>query len=73
VNWSATRFQASWMAVVTNNTLDIFNPTGGTSQIDAFMLLGIHSTNIDEFLLTICIIWSSTSCSTCYHGTSWRK
>jgi len=28
----------------------IFNPLGGISQIDDFMLLGIHSTKYDEFL-----------------------
>ena len=53
VNCSATRFHTSWMAVVLpTKVVDILRPLGGTSQIDAFTLLGIHSTKYDEFLFT---------------------
>ena len=58
VNCSATRFQTSCIAVVLpTKVVDILSPLGGTSQIDAFMLLGIHSTKYDEFLLTTFSIW----------------
>ena len=58
VNCSATRFQTSWMAVeLPTKVVDIFRPLGGTSQIDAFTLFGIHSTKYDEFLLTTFSIW----------------
>lgn len=59
VNCSATRFQTSWMAVeLPTNVVDILSPFGGTSQIEAFTLFGIHSTKYDESLFTtlsICI------------------
>jgi hypothetical protein len=35
------------------NALDIINPTGGISQINAFRLVGIHSTKYDELLSSI--------------------
>jgi len=44
----------------TNVTL-IFNPLGGMSHTDDLMLLGIHSTNYEEFLFCTFNICSSTS------------
>ena len=37
------------------------SPVGGMSQIEALMLLGIHSTKLDEFLFTTCDICTSIS------------
>jgi len=39
----------------------IFNPFGGISQMDDFMLFGIHSTKYEEFLFYTFNIYSSTS------------
>ena len=62
VNCSATRFQVSWTAVVLpTNVVAILRPLGGMSQIEAFTLLGIHSTKYELFLFTTLIICSSTS------------
>ncbi|KPI82471.1 hypothetical protein ABL78_8518 [Leptomonas seymouri] len=44
VNCSPTRRNISWMHVLLPmNVTDIFRPFGGISQIDDFMLFGIHS------------------------------
>lgn len=52
-NCAVTRFHTSWMAVLfPTKVADIFNPTGATLQIEALVLMGIHSTKRDESLLT---------------------
>merc|ERR1719356_1936382 len=62
VNCSATRFITSCMHVeLPRKPTDILRPLGGMSQMEHFMLLGIHSTKYDEFLFCTLSICSSTS------------
>jgi hypothetical protein len=62
VNCSAMRLNISWMEVeLPMKVDDIFRPLGGMSQTDDLMLLGIHSTNYEEFLFCTFSICSSTS------------
>merc|ERR1712034_240007 len=62
VNCSAILLNISWMAVeLPMKVTLILRPLGGMSQMDDFMLLGIHSTKYDEFLFWTFSICSSTS------------
>merc|ERR1711934_1337001 len=62
VNCSAILLNISWIAVeFPTNVTAIFKPFGGISQMDDLMLLGIHYTKYDEFLLWTLSICSSTS------------
>ena len=62
VNYSAILLNISWIAVeLPTKVTAIFNPFGGISQMDDFMLFGIHSTKYDEFLFYTFNIYSSTS------------
>merc|ERR1711972_1111136 len=62
VNCSATRFITSCMQVeLPRNPTDILSHLGGMSQMEHFMLFGIHSTKYDEFLFCTFSICSSPS------------
>ncbi|KAE9524258.1 hypothetical protein AGLY_015297 [Aphis glycines] len=62
VNWTDTRLNISWMAVVLpTNVPDIFMPLGGMSHTAVLVLFGIHSTKLLEFFVCTLSICSSTS------------
>ena len=43
------------------NVTAMFSPLGGILQIEVMKLLGIHCTNLEEYLFYILAIYSSTS------------
>lgn len=43
------------------NVAAMFSPLGGTLQIEVIKLLGIHYTNLEEYLFYMLTIYSSTS------------